>query len=119
MRKSFREIKRDSVCLGDSIFVKIELQKKPIETKSGDSVDLVVPVKVDMMVLNDDMPSKSEYDLETMLKNGVNPEQINVHGLIVDENGGFDSISAFNRLQEQIDKFNPSQEVESIVEPKE
>ena len=46
------------------------------------------------------MPEKGEYDLETMLANGYVPEPINVRNLLVDENGEYSAIAAFNSLQE-------------------
>lgn len=52
------------------------------------------------------MPTREEYDLETMLKAGVMPQAINVRGILPNEKGQYDAIAAFNSLQDQIDALN-------------
>ena len=80
--------------------------------ESGNLINLVKVVKTDLSEIN--LPSKDEYDLEEQLKAGVSPQYINVHGVLQDENGSFDYVSAFNSLQNQIDSMNVSNVNENV-----
>lgn len=82
-------------------------QLKPTSfEKNGVVINYVSLEDVDISKENIMMPTKEEFDLEQQLKSGYVPQQINVRGILPNENGQFDAISAFNSLQSQIDSIS-------------
>lgn len=79
---------------------------KDIQDDNGLSRTIVLVEKSDLSEIR--MPSRDEYDLETMLNEGYSPQEINVKGMIASPYSESAAIEAFNSLQSQIDALNVS-----------
>lgn len=85
------------------ICVEREEVTKVASKRVGSSVSMVHIVKTPIEKYVVVMPTSKEYDLEEMFKAGVNPQQLNVRGIIQGKDN-FDVSAEMQKLNEYVEQ---------------
>ena len=96
IRKKFNDVSAP-------ICVEREEVTKVASKRDGSSVSMVQVIKTPIEKFVVAMPTSKEYDLEEMLKAGVNPQQVNVRG-IIQGTDNFDVSAEMQKLNEYVEQ---------------
>lgn len=111
----FRRFKRTLQDVSAPVCVQREEVKKIASKRGNGVVSMVELVNQPIEKYLVDMPSASEYDLEEMLKAGVNPQQVDVHGILKSADYTYDLEGNFSKLVDAVSE-KESKNVESKSE---
>lgn len=115
-RKPFKKVLNSGYGVPD-LWERVEIVEE--DSKDCDTPNQVVKVvRSESSALEKDMPERKEYDLETMLRCGYNPQPINVSGVLESDYSEQQAIEDFERLHvETLKSEKAAVEIPSVVEP--